>query len=346
MKRALALAALLLAGCSKDDGRIPIVVYSPHGEDILRDFERSFEQAHPEADVRPFNYSSVACLDKLRAEAANPSCDLLWGTTWATHAQLAAEGLLEPYRPSFRVALAADRADREDRFTAQFVMPQVIIYNRDALQPAEAPQSWDELTDPKWRDRIILRFPMPASGMRGAFSWLVAWKGGPAADPAPGFAFLRGLARNTKRYAADPTELFEAVKKDQNAVASIWNLTDALFQRDRYRYPLGTILPVEGVPVLLDCIALTANPARDARRAELARAFYEFVSTHDALERLMVDHWRIPARGDVPRERMPAWLKDLAFTPLPVDPAIPLAHEAEWMRRWDEEVKGTTGEDG
>ena len=45
----LALTALL-AAC--DDGRTPLVLYSPHGRDLLELVEKTYEAAHPDIDVR------------------------------------------------------------------------------------------------------------------------------------------------------------------------------------------------------------------------------------------------------------------------------------------------------
>src|SRR2546425_12844098 len=46
-----ALLALLSTAC-QGDGRTPLVIYSPHGRDLLTLLERRFEQLHPDVDVR------------------------------------------------------------------------------------------------------------------------------------------------------------------------------------------------------------------------------------------------------------------------------------------------------
>ena len=46
-----ALCALLAAAC-QGDGRTPLVIYSPHGRDLLTLLERRFEALHPDVDVR------------------------------------------------------------------------------------------------------------------------------------------------------------------------------------------------------------------------------------------------------------------------------------------------------
>ena len=47
---ALGVFTLLLLGCG--DGRTPLVIYSPHGRDLLTLVETTFEEANPGVDVR------------------------------------------------------------------------------------------------------------------------------------------------------------------------------------------------------------------------------------------------------------------------------------------------------
>src|SRR5207247_11133583 len=63
------LLLLLLSGCSRDH-RTPLVVYSPHGRDLLTLFEHRFETLHPDIDVRWLDMGSQyvsACLSWERA---------------------------------------------------------------------------------------------------------------------------------------------------------------------------------------------------------------------------------------------------------------------------------------
>ena len=55
------LAAGLIAGCG--DGRTPLILYSPHGPDLLGLMEESFEKAHPTIDVRWLDMGSQDVYD-------------------------------------------------------------------------------------------------------------------------------------------------------------------------------------------------------------------------------------------------------------------------------------------
>ena len=65
-----ALFALLTAAC-RGDGRTPLIVYSPHGRDLLTLLERRFEELHPDVDVRWLDMGSQEVYDRLRSERAN-----------------------------------------------------------------------------------------------------------------------------------------------------------------------------------------------------------------------------------------------------------------------------------
>ena len=101
----LVLALSLSAACH--DARTPVVVYSPHGRDLLQLFESTYEQAHPEVDVRWLDMGSQEVVDRLRSERANPQADVWFGAPATLFARAAADGLLAPYRPSWVGAIPA-----------------------------------------------------------------------------------------------------------------------------------------------------------------------------------------------------------------------------------------------
>src|SRR5206468_10469487 len=67
--------ALLTAACG-GDSRTPLVVYSPHGRDLLTLLERRFEQLHPDVDVRWLDMGSQEVYDRLRAHVEPPHVDV------------------------------------------------------------------------------------------------------------------------------------------------------------------------------------------------------------------------------------------------------------------------------
>ena len=42
----------------------------------------------------------------------------------------------------------------------------MLVYNSAAVPAAEAPQDWDDLLDPKWKGKILIRDPLASGTMR------------------------------------------------------------------------------------------------------------------------------------------------------------------------------------
>src|SRR3989441_11997355 len=112
-----ALCALIVTGCSSD-GRTPLVIYSPHGRDLLTLLERRFEQLHPAVGVRWLDMGSQEVYDRVRSERANPQADVWFGGPATIFARAAADSLLEPYRPSWAGAIDPHGRGRGDLYFA------------------------------------------------------------------------------------------------------------------------------------------------------------------------------------------------------------------------------------
>jgi iron(III) transport system substrate-binding protein len=333
-----ALAAVAFVALQNDAAPRTLVIYSPHGKDILEEFEHAFEAANPGVDVQWLDLGAQSCLDRIRAERQNPRADLWWGGPSTLFIRAAEEGLLEPYRPAWADAVPASARDPEDRWFGQFELPICIAYNRERMRPEEAPRTFDELLDPRFRGQIVLRYPIESGTMRSFVSATIARLDGPVEHPQRGLEWLRGLARNTKSYAADSTLLNQKIERGEAAL-TVWNLTDIVFQRERYGYHFEAVVPERDVPVITDSLAIV----RGSRSLDLARRFHEFATSIDSCVRLANAHFRIPARRDVPRERLPAWQAALRYEPQELDWGALSKLEAGWMKLWESDVRPFTG---
>src|SRR5512143_3605301 len=104
------LLALLVAAplACRRDTRTPLVLYSPHGRDLLGLMEKEFESAHPEIDVRWLDMGSQEVYDRLKSEKANPQADVWYGGPDTIFARGARDGLLAAYHPEWADHLAPE----------------------------------------------------------------------------------------------------------------------------------------------------------------------------------------------------------------------------------------------
>jgi iron(III) transport system substrate-binding protein len=330
---ALVLTALL-AAC--DDGRTPLVLYSPHGRDLLNLVEDAYEAAHPEIDVRWLFIGSQEVLERVRMEKVNPQGDVWFGGPGTILAWAAHDGLLEPYRPPWADALpAASRADG-DLYFGIYQTPPVLVYNEDAVAPEEAPADWDDLLDEHWRGKVLIRDPLASGTMRTVYGMIVARSVAETGDAKRGFDWLRRLDAQTKEYVHNPALLHQKLIR-QEGLVTIWTMTDILFQRDRGA-PLAYRFPASGSPVIDDSIALIKGANHPAE----ARAFIDWVGGRDALLEAARKAYRLPTRTDLPREELPDWAREAIDHLVIADVDWQLLEErgAEWLDVWDREIRG------
>jgi iron(III) transport system substrate-binding protein len=103
------------------------------------------------------------------------------------------KGVLEPYR-SPSAAGYPDWATADDTIV-QFGIEYVgLIYNKEMVKPADVPTRYEDLTDAKWFDKIVM--PDPATHAT-TISWLIGLKESKIfANDDAWMAFVKGLAAN------------------------------------------------------------------------------------------------------------------------------------------------------
>src|SRR5437016_2814716 len=284
----VALLALFSTAC-QGDGRTPLVIYSPHGRDLLTLLERRFEQLHPDVDVRWLDMGSQEVYDRLRSERANPQADVWFGGPATIFALGARDSLLESFRPTWVEALEPHGRGPGDLYFAAYETPAVIVYAEQAVKPDEAPRDWDDLLDPRWKGKILIRDPLASGTMRAVWGMIIERGLRQTHDTAAGFQWLRRLDAQTKEYVLNGPLLDQKIVR-QEGLVTIWDLPDILLSR-RDGLPLGYVFPQSGTPVIEDAIGVVRN----ARHRVPARAFVEYVGSVAAQLAATRDAYRVPA---------------------------------------------------
>jgi len=93
-----------------------LLVYTPHGQDLLRDFVNQYKQKYPEADVQFLDMGSREILERVRVERNRPQGDLWWGAAHTTFQTAADENLLAEFRPSWADKVPESAHDPEGRW--------------------------------------------------------------------------------------------------------------------------------------------------------------------------------------------------------------------------------------
>jgi iron(III) transport system substrate-binding protein len=311
-----------------------LLIYTPHGQDLLKDFVARYKEAHPDVDVQFLDMGAQEILGRLRAERNRPQADIWWGASHSTFQTAAEENLLAPYRPTWADKILPEERDPRDLWYGTYETPEVIVYNSELVKAEDAPHDWDDVLDPKWRDKVLIRNPIPSDSMRAIFGAMIWRFYKETNSPAGGYDWLRRLDANVHEYAADPTLMAQKLSRGEGTI-SLWNMPDARLYREKKNLQIAYVIPKSGAPVITDGIAIV----KGAPHEEEARRFYEFVNTPESLVYAANNYYRIPARTDIDRSQLPEWMRE-PFTRMPLDWDLLRREGSEWMRYWDTEIRG------
>jgi iron(III) transport system substrate-binding protein len=336
MSRCLIGFSLILATACGSDNRTVLTIYSPHGKDLLKYYEDGFEKANPGIDVQWVDMGSQEVLERIRAEGANPQADVWFGAPAEAFDRATREKLLEPYKPTWSGQVDAEAREAAHHWYGTYLTPEVIGYNSEAVKDADAPRDWDDVVDPKWKGKVLIRDPIASGTMRAIFGAIMARSMAQTGKPEAGYEWLRKLDVNTREYVLNPTLLYQKLGR-QEGVITLWDMPDIATLQQRLGIPIKYVIPSSGTPLLVDGIAIV----RGAERRKEAELYYEYVTTPEALVAAAEKFLRIPARKDIPPAKLPEWIREALETikPMPVDRALMAAHLDEWMKYWDANIR-------
>jgi len=326
---------MLCGGCA--DHRVPLTIYSPHGRDHLTLLEHEFERLHPDIDVRWLDLGSQEVLDRLRFERVNPQADVWFGGPTTLFARGVAESLLAPYRPNWADAVDTSGVGPDDFYFPVYRTPAIIAYNNLAVPDSAAPRDWDDMLAPRWRDRVLIRDPVASGTMRAIWGMILERSLRRTGDTTEGIAWLRRLDGQTRTYALSPA-LLDAKLARQEGLVTLWDLPDILISRSK-GMPFGYVFPRSGTPVIDDAIALV----RGCKHPAAAKEFIDYVGSVDGELIAAQRVFRLPARRDLPADRVPAWVREVETQMVvePMDWDLLTRKGSDWMAYWDQHVRGT-----
>lgn len=105
---------------------------------------------------------------------------------------LKAQGVLASYK-SPAAAGYPDWTRKDDKIQGFGIEYVGLIYNKELVKPADVPKRYEDLTDPKWKNKIVMANP---GSHATTISWLIGLKENVYKSEAEWMKFVKGLAAN------------------------------------------------------------------------------------------------------------------------------------------------------
>jgi iron(III) transport system substrate-binding protein len=178
---------------------------------------------------------------------------------------------------------------------------------------------------------------MASGTMRAIWGLIIERSINTTGDTAAGMTWLRRLDAQTRAYALNPA-ILDAKLARREGLVTLWDLPDILISRAK-GMPFSYVFPSSGTVVIEDAIGLV----RGSRHPEAAKAFIDFVGGTEAQVLAANKVFRIPARTDLQRDEIPAWLETVMrdMKVAPVDWTLLARNGSAWMAYWDQHVRNT-----
>jgi len=108
------------------------------------------------------------------------------------------KGILASYR-SPAAAGYPEWTRKDDRIQLFGIEYVALIYNKELVKKADVPKRYQDLTDPKWKDKIVMANP---ANHATTISWLIGLKENVFKSEAEWMKFVQGLAANKPMFVA------------------------------------------------------------------------------------------------------------------------------------------------
>ena len=319
------LAALVIAGtCLSQDARLAearregkIVWYTGAALFTAERVASLFEQAYPGIKVEVQRSGSERILQRVMQESAAgiKNADVFNSSDVGHYVLLKKKGMLAKYSPTGTERFPEAFRDPDGIALGWRAFLIVISYNSKLLASGDAPKSWKDLLDPKWKGKLVTAHP----GYSGSIATYML-----ALVNLYGWDYFKQLAQNKHHLTQsvhDPAQVVEAGERMVGANGADY----FLYTQKKKGNPIGIVYPQDGVPLVVSPSAITSF----APHPTAARLFTDFIFTKDVQqfladsEGLYVPHPEVTYLSDKPK------LSDLKL--LTVDP--------EELERRTEEIK-------
>ena len=229
-----------------------------------------FEQTYPGIKVEVHRSGSERILQRIMQElsAGIKNADVVNTSDTGHYVFFKRKGLLARYTPAGADRLSPLFRDPEGMAWGWRAFPLVIPYNTRQVAAAEAPRTWKDLLDPRWKDKLVIAHP----GYAGSVITQIL-----ALANLYGWEYWAQLARNRPMLVQSIHDPGRTVVSGERAAGVNGADYGLLWIERRKGSPVAAVYPRDGVVLLSSPTAIMSF----APHPTAARLFTDFIFTRE-----------------------------------------------------------------
>lgn len=273
-----------------------VTFYSSLQAQQIDPFTQLFRKRYPFIKVNPYRVSGNRQVIKIQSEmnGGNHLFDVTNGSSEQASA-LKKIGAIDPYLSPQREFFNAPNKDKDGYFTSLYVIPIVLGYNTNLVKRGEAPKSYEDLLQPKWKGNMFLDDE--------AYEWYAVLLRHMGRDK--GLQYMRALAKQELRMVRGRTAQSQLLAAGERPLAIALSGHTVLDIK-------GRGAPID--QVILDPYYAQANKLMIARHAPHPHAAALFIdwSLSEEGQSMITTFGRVIARKGV-KQRFPELVEKESF---------------------------------
>ncbi len=281
-----------------------------------------FQNKYKGIEVEVHRTGSQRVLQRVMQEAsANiKNADIIHTSDAGHFVLLKDKGQLLQYAPQGVAGFPAGFKDKDGFYFGMRATLSVIAHNPKAVSDKDAPKTWKELLNPKWKGKMVSAHP----GYSGIIMTHVL-----ALVNLYGWDYFRDLGKNSLHLVQSANDPAGVVASGERPVG-VNGAEYFYYKTQKQGNPIKIIYPKEGVPLVVSPVAI----AKNAPHPNAAKLFTEFIFSKESQqlladkEGLYTGHPEVTYPTDKPK------LKDLKL--LAADPDELEKRNAEIKKRFIE----------
>ncbi len=236
----------------------------------------AFSTRYSGIDVEVHRTGSERVLQRVMQEASAgiKNVDVIHTSDAGHFVLLKQKGMLLKYTPRGVEPFPAGFKDKDGFYFGMRATLSVIAYNPKLIAEKDAPKTWKDLLNPKWKGKMVTAHP----GYSGVIMTHVL-----ALVNLYGWDYFRDLAKNSVlivQSANDPAGVVASGERPIGVNGSEY----FYYKTKKQGNPVQIVYPREGIPLIVSPVAI----AKDAPHPNAAKLFSEFIFAKES-QQLLAD---------------------------------------------------------